>query len=371
MTTEPRASGASVTRRLAALVALIIGAVIGASAGASLHYQSSVGGLDGALAGAFTFVGLAAAVGVSALIALIAALIHRTGVALAFAAFAGGLVLGGVAGLIVGPTYQPPTIATGTVKVVLTQPAVEWTSRASCISVENGSTIATVRASEVATLDDQAVWLTVGLGDDASGPARLEIGQPADSDRTPPYPYRAYVATGPGLSAETPSDGRRAGVMRFADLALAEGPPFPLDPPVSHLAGRVEWTCELPAAQGGPDPEVIGRLEGHLSMIAVAGDFGVDFALEGDCRDPFFGLSDWTGLAKATNGRQVRGEMQLEGEDVIVALYLDPDSKETPYRIRFPRESGGPGKTAMGLLQPMQTAEFGELKIIGEWRCRT
>jgi len=96
----------------------------------------------------------------------------------------------------------------------------------------------------------------------------------------------------------------------------------------------------------------------------------VGFPLGGDCDDGDFGLSSWAGRAVATNGNEVRAEIQLDAATTVVALYLDPDAKDTPYRIQFPTESS-PGKAASGLLQPMLTAEFGELKVIGEWRCRS
>jgi hypothetical protein len=145
--------------------------------------------------------------------------------------------------------------------------------------------------------------------------------------------------------------------------------PFPLDPPAAHLAGRIEWACELAADQGGPDPNIVGRLEGELSMTALDGGFGAAFQLEGDCADADNGLSYWTGRATATDGRQVRGEIQLDGDTTTVALYLDPDAKDTQYRIRF-QNGSSPGKESWGFLEPMQTSEFGELKIIGDWRCR-
>ena len=43
--------------------------------------------------------------------------------------------------------------------------------------------------------------------------------------------------------------------------------------------------------------------------------------------------------------------------------------KDTPYRILFENPTS-PGKGSSGFLEPMQTTEFGELKVIGEWTCR-
>ena len=346
--------------------------MIGMALGASIHYQSSVGGFSGALGAGFTFIGLAAIVGVSGLIAVIAALIHRTSASFAFGAFAGGLVIGGLLGTLVGPTYREPIAATGTVKVVLTEPtALEWTSRATCTSVENGSAIASVRADELATLGGHVVWLRAsGLVDGTTQPRDLIIGQPMDPDSTPPYPYREYAATGSALTIDQTGVDQRSGTIHFTDLALVDGPPFPLTPPAAHLAGRVEWTCELPAAQGGPDPAVIGRIEGDLSMLALDGGFGVVFQLGGDCADPNLGLSNWVGMATTTNGQKVRGEMQIDSVTTTIALYLDPNAKDTPYRIKFPTEAS-PGKGSFGLLQPMTTSEFGELKVVGQWHCRS
>ena len=167
MSAAGRAEGTSSSRRWAPVAALVVGSVIGVASGASIHYQSSIGGLGGALSAGFAFLGLAAIAGVSGVVALIAALVHRSGVSIVVAAFAGGLVLGGLAGSLVGPTYREPTTATGSVKVVLTEPTVsEWSGRVTCTSVANGSVIAGVD-----------VWAATRPGRTGSGRRRATRGR--------------------------------------------------------------------------------------------------------------------------------------------------------------------------------------------------
>ena len=238
-----RTSMTTPSRRWISVPPLIVGALIGILIGNSIHYQSSVGGLGAVLGSAFAVVQIAGSVGICALIAVIAAVVHRTGVAVVFGALAGGLVIGGVLGGLTGSSYRPPIVTDATVKIMFTAPtAVQWSDTATCTSIENGSAIASVSSERVTTLGGQAVWLRLDLGN-GPAPAGLTIGQPLDEERTPPFAYREYGAAGPSLgTAELGADGR-SGTVRFTDLALVTGPPLPLDPPASHLAGRVEWTC--------------------------------------------------------------------------------------------------------------------------------
>jgi len=241
MTTERQAGGGSVARRSAVVAALIIGAVIGVIAGSWIHYQSSLGGFASLGAG-YGFLALAAVIGASALIALVAALVHRNGVALAFAVFAGALILGGVAGWSAGPTYRAPHGVKGTVTLVVSEPtAIEWSSPAKCRTIANGKAIASVHASPLTTLDGNDVWLTLGLGDEAETATELEIGQGENG----PYQYRRYAATERTIALDERDPDRRGGTIHFADLALVEGPPLPLQALGAHLVGRLDWDCGI------------------------------------------------------------------------------------------------------------------------------
>lgn len=187
------------TRRLLALLALIVGAVIGFVAGSSIHYQTSRGGLSGALAAGMSFAAIAIVVVLMGVTALVAGLTHRRGALVIIGAIAVGLVSGGLLGTLVGPTYREPLTATGSVKVVFTTPTTAaWNGTASCTSVENGTAIASIRE---------------------------------------------YGAAGPSLGKAEFRPDRRTGSITFTDLALITGPPLPQDPPTRHLAGRVEWSC--------------------------------------------------------------------------------------------------------------------------------
>jgi hypothetical protein len=233
---------------LATIASLIVGAALGLAAGSWIHYQRSLGGLGGVLGSAVGSAGILLLLGAAVAIALVAAILRRPAVVAASAALVAGLVFGGLAGSTVGPTFRPAMDVPGTASVVLTSPAaIEWRGDTTCTTIENGAAMATVRARALTRLGGQVVWLTMTIGDGAAVASELSIGQPLDPDASPPYPYRAYSATEPTLTTEVTAADRRTETIRFTDMALAEGPALPLDPPAAHLAGRVEWSCE-PAA---------------------------------------------------------------------------------------------------------------------------
>jgi hypothetical protein len=248
MTTRPRAGGWTRGRSQATIASFVIGAGIGLAAGSWIHYQRSLAGLGGVLGTAVGGAGILSLLGAAVAIALVAAILRRRAIVTASAAFAIGVVVGGLAGSTTGPTFHPAVAGPGTATVVLTQPAaLEWRGDATCTTIENGAAIVTVRAPTLTRLGGQVVWLTLTIGDGAAVASELSIGQPLDPDASPPYPYRAYSAAEPALTSEVTGADRRAGTIRFADLVLTEGPVLPLDPPAAHLAGRAEWSCE-PAA---------------------------------------------------------------------------------------------------------------------------
>jgi hypothetical protein len=248
MTTAPRAGGWTRRRGLATIASFVIGAGIGLAAGSWTHYQRSLGGLGGVLGSAVGSAGILLLLGAAVVIAIVAAVLRRPAVVAASAALAAGVVVGSLGGSATGPTFHPAIDSGGTVTVVLTQPVtLEWRGDTTCTTIENGAAIATVRAPAVTRLRGQVVWLTLTIGDGAAVGSELSIGQPLDPDASPPYPYRAYSAIEPALTTEATGADRRTGTIRFTDLALAEGPVLPLDPPAGHLVGRVEWSCE-PAA---------------------------------------------------------------------------------------------------------------------------
>lgn len=272
---EPRRSRAAVGATLSVLV-VAGAAVVGVLVGRAAAFQSSAGGLGGAIGAGILISGLVVAVVCLVLIGLIATKIRHghpsraIGTTLAAAGFVAiGAFGGNATAAATGGVFHEPIVLTapGQTRLALQAGAFPFVARdggrADCRSVPDGQAVADVMALDLGELGSGTLRATLGLAAEPSNATRVELFIDG-ADLPEGSPQLSW--SGPAQVGEI-STGGASGTLTFSDLAGSD-PAAKSQPGASAsssvlpgwpatISGSLSWTCQpwgTPLPGGVPPP---------------------------------------------------------------------------------------------------------------------
>ena len=304
-------------------VAAVLVAGSGGFLGFQVAYQSSLGGLGGALGAAF----LAMAIGALAVVALLVAVGNalrpsgRGRIASTYAFAAAGLLLAG-AGVGYGAVwafdlgYDAPVVlgargeASATIEGVPFEPRAA--GRADCQSVADGTDVERVVALSLGDLNGGLLRADIALpvaGVSGGYIALFVDAATLPSGSVPP----TWEQAGPEITASSGASGSvrfdGAQLRMEPDIGAATG-----DWPTT-LSGVVHWSC---GAWFAPDASVPPAVNGHVTLDLSGSDWSTSRGVEGSCEFEGDG-SIWT----VTTG----DAGLLKGEPLSLVLDLGGDPR--------------------------------------------
>jgi len=331
------------SRRRWRWTAAVVVVGVGAFLGFQVAYQSSLGGLGGALGAAF----LGMAIGALAFVALLVGVGNalrpagRGRVASSYSFAAAGLLLTGAAvGYVVVTVfdlgYHAPVVLQARGEATVTLDGVagfepRGAGRADCQSEADGTDVERVVALSLGELNHNVLRADITVP--VAGASRGFISLFVDAAHLPPGTAQPmWTMIEPGVEAS--SDGG-TGTIRF-DLALIQVDPKLGVPPGSWpevLAGEIRWSC---GPWFAPDGSAAPPLDGITTVDLTAHDWVAESRAAGACEFEPDG-SVWVFTADPVGtlqGRPMRVNLDLggdprAGDEVLLQLALQETALPT------------------------------------------
>ncbi len=225
LTASGSARTSSLLRRHSRLVALVLGLAIGAAIGMYVHRWPFT------IVSALTMLLL----GLVVVLAIVEAVRNHEGRAATSLTLGAALVGGTLAGVALGPAYQPAATFAGTVSVHVTAPATaDWSGQGYCWTNENSSEVSFLRI---------VTWSGPGSPKDGHLGFIIDSGDPSFRFGGEGNYYDFFGFPRPRTEVREIGPLRLAGEVAFSGLPtngaglLAAFPGQPLD-------GHVNWSCD-------------------------------------------------------------------------------------------------------------------------------